>query len=65
MRQVGATESGLTDGEAQRRLTAYGANTVAAHHRNQPLTILFRQFLSPLVIILLGAAALSLALGQA
>lgn len=63
--RLAATPSGLTESEAQRRLAAFGPNGIAPQRTHHPLASFFRQFLSPMVIILLAAAALSFALGQA
>ena len=59
-----ATGLGLTESEAQARLTAYGPNGLGTQHGHHPLALLFRQFLSPMVVILIAAAALSLILGE-
>lgn len=61
MKTAGA---GLTGEEAIKRLSEHGPNGVAAGHGHHPLAIAFRQFLSPMVAILLAAAVLSFALGQ-
>ena len=55
---------GLSAEQARERLAQYGANAVSTLSTNHPLVIFFRQFLSPMVLILLLAAALSFALGQ-
>jgi Ca2+-transporting ATPase len=55
---------GLTDTEARERLAQYGPNQVAEIEPPGPLRVLWRQFQSPLVFILMVAAAVSLALGE-
>jgi Mg2+-importing ATPase len=50
---------GLTSAEAQRRLIQYGPNRLREVNGNHPVSVLFRQFRSPMVLILLGAALLS------
>ena len=62
--QVKATTSGLSSAEAARRLAIYGPNRLRDEEGNHPLTIALRQFRSPLVLILLGAAALSFLLRE-
>ncbi len=53
-------ERGLSAQEARRRLARYGPNELQTEHRDSPLQILVRQFLEPLVIVLLIAALVSL-----
>ncbi len=55
---------GLTTEEAQSRLKQFGPNELEAERRISPLAIVFRQFKSFLVIVLLIATAISLALGE-
>lgn len=55
--------AGLEPQEAARRLQSYGPNAIAQHRTNAML-ILFRQFKSPLLLLLLGAALLSAVLGD-
>jgi Mg2+-importing ATPase len=50
----------LTGEEAEKRLTKYGANLLAPKKRSDTLTLLLTQFKSPLIIILIFAAGLSL-----
>jgi P-type Mg2+ transporter len=50
---------GLTGEEAARRLRLYGANTLKAERRAGRLLLLLAQFKSPLILILVAAAALS------
>jgi Mg2+-importing ATPase len=56
------TATGLDPGEAARRLAATGPNTLAAETRDSALALLRRQFASPLVLILLAGAAVSVLL---
>ena len=62
--RLAGTEVGLTKDEAQRRLQQFGPNVLP--HKSPPsvLTILWRQFQSPLIYILLIAAVVSLAVGD-
>lgn len=61
---IDATIAGLSSVEAARRLRRFGPNVLHAPAATLPLTVLANQFRSPLVLILLAAAALSLALGE-
>jgi len=62
--RLGASAGGLQPAEAQRRLARYGANRLREVNGNRPLAVLLRQFRSPMVLILLGAALLSAALNE-
>ncbi|HWV00108.1 MAG TPA: magnesium-translocating P-type ATPase [Devosia sp.] len=59
-----ASANGLTGDEAAARRVQYGPNRLREDDGNHPLGVLFRQFRSPMVLILLGAAILSFALGE-
>jgi Mg2+-importing ATPase len=56
--------AGLSVEEAARRLVQYGPNRLRDDDGNHPMAVLFRQFRSPMVLILLAAAVLSLFLGE-
>ncbi len=56
--------SGLSQEEAESRLKQYGFNELAAVGKISPLTILFRQFKSILILILVGATIISLVTGH-
>ena len=60
--QVESAPAGLQGGEAAKRLLRYGPNTLRARKRTDTLTLLLRQFKSPIILILLAAAILSLVL---
>ena len=51
---------GLTSEQARERLRRYGANRLRSKKRTDPLTLFLAQFKSPIVLILLFAATLSL-----
>mgnify|MGYP001304163147 CR=1 FL=1 len=55
---------GLDDEEAALRLTRYGANELVERGRKSPLRILWEQFSSAMVLILIGAAVVSGSLGK-
>ncbi|MCC6065234.1 MAG: cation-translocating P-type ATPase [Thermofilum sp.] len=61
--KLGTGPSGLSEGEAARRLREYGPNEIA-EKRVSPIVMFLRQFKSFLVYILLAAAVLSVLLGE-
>jgi P-type Ca2+ transporter type 2C len=58
------TSSGLTTAEAQRRLAEHGPNELPRTDAASPWRILVAQFRSPLIWLLVGAAAVSGALAE-
>ncbi|WP_454856733.1 magnesium-translocating P-type ATPase [Rhizobium binxianense] len=56
--------SGLTSAEATARLQTYGPNTVKAGSDGTAFRTLLRQFLSPLVLILIFAAGVAASVGE-
>jgi len=61
---VSRLASGLSSTEAQRRLAEFGPNEIHHERTTTPLTLLARQFASPVIWLLLGASVLSSALGE-
>jgi len=61
---LGSGPAGLSSSEAAERLATYGENTAEEGTRLGGVRLLLRQFESPLVLILVFAAALSLALRE-
>jgi Mg2+-importing ATPase len=59
-----ASVGGLSGDEAAARLARFGPNRLGDDDGNHPVGVLFRQFRSPMVLILLAAALLSSALGE-
>ncbi|HEX6534467.1 MAG TPA: magnesium-translocating P-type ATPase [Gemmatimonadaceae bacterium] len=59
-----SSASGLSDWEAARRLAALGPNVAAPRRRAGPLRLLAAQFTSPITLLLLAAAVLSLVVGE-
>jgi Ca2+-transporting ATPase len=55
---------GLSDAEAQRRLQAYGPNEIPNAPNRSAWSILFHQFQSAVVLLLLAATAVAFALGD-
>ena len=60
LQQLQTTSKGLTQAEAEKRLTKYGSNLLKPKKRSDTLTLLLTQFKSPLILILIFAGALSL-----
>jgi P-type Mg2+ transporter len=63
--RLGSSVAGLTANEARERLARFGANRLKAKSRAAPFTLLLGQFKSPIVLILIGAAILSIFLQDA
>ncbi|MRG92463.1 cation-translocating P-type ATPase [Polyangium spumosum] len=61
---LASSESGLLSTEATRRLEEHGPNVLPRAKREGPLLLLWRQIKSPLIYVLLAAAALAFALGK-
>ena len=57
-------ERGLTQGEAEQRLQEYGSNELVDRGTKNPWKILFEQFTSVMVLILIAAAVISLLVGD-
>ena len=62
--QLRSTESGIGETEAAGRLKEFGPNEIQAAKRISAWEILLEQFKNVLILILLGATALSLVLGH-
>jgi len=54
------TAKGLTNNEARKRLSSYGANSLKPQKRSDAFTLLISQFKSPIILILIFATGLSL-----
>lgn len=64
LKALNSTEAGLSQGEAQKRLTEYGLNELRKEKRTSPTKMFAEQFKDILVVILLIATALSVAIGE-
>ncbi len=64
LRRLGAGEGGLDEQEVQARRDIFGFNSLPAAQRPRLGIIYLRQFKSPLIYLLLAAAAVSLAIGE-
>jgi Mg2+-importing ATPase len=60
LQQLQTTPRGLTSDEVQRRLLRYGSNLLKPKKKSDALTLLLAQFKSPIILILIFAAGLSL-----
>ncbi len=58
--QLGTSPRGLSPAEARERLKRYGANLLKPKGRTDNLTLLLSQYKSPIILILLFAAGLSI-----
>lgn len=65
LRHLHSSERGLSEREAAARRKIYGRNILPKEKKFSRLKIFFSQFRSPLIYILLGAAVLSAAFGDA
>ena len=64
LRRLGSSAEGLSSDEAEARLRHYGPNAVSEHAALTRLAVLTRQFKSPLLLLLVFAAAASLLTGE-
>jgi len=65
LQQTHSTTSGLSRQEAKQRLSQYGANSLKQKHKSSALMLLLNQFKSPIILILIFAAVLSIFLQDA
>jgi Ca2+-transporting ATPase len=60
LEQLGSRRSGLTETEAKKRLSRYGYNKLKGKEKTRPIVVFLKQFLSPLIYILMAAVIISL-----
>ena len=60
MNSAASVVVGLTSAEARRRVAEFGANRIRSERRANALTLFIAQFKSPIILILIGAAIVSL-----
>jgi len=60
LRELNSHRSGLTKTEAAERLLRYGSNELKGRKKTPPILAFLRQFLSPLVYVLLAAVIISI-----
>lgn len=65
LQQTHSTTSGLSRQDAKQRLSEYGANSLKQTHKSSALMLLLNQFKSPIIVILIFAAVLSIFLKDA
>ncbi len=61
---LNTNEKGLTEEEFSIRIEKYGKNTFSKREKKGPASIFFKQFLSPLIFLLLGAAIITAYLNE-
>lgn len=61
---LSSTRSGLTEAEARARLLQYGPNELKGKKKTPPIVVFLRQFLSPLIYVLLVAVIISFVVGH-
>src|SRR5215469_17434420 len=64
LQELQAAPQGLTSAEVQRRLARYGLNRIKNKRKTDAFTLFIAQFKSPIILILLFAAVLSLFLSD-
>jgi P-type Mg2+ transporter len=64
LQSVSAGEAGLSSGEAEARLKQFGPNSIKAQSRSSSLVLFLSQFKSPITLLLIIAALLSMSLGD-
>ncbi|MFA6520058.1 MAG: cation-transporting P-type ATPase [Candidatus Paceibacterota bacterium] len=57
--QLKTSAQGLTDQEAETRLSKYGKNVFHGRGKTNPVILFLKQFLSPLIFLLLGSVVLT------
>lgn len=62
--RLGASENGLTVGDAEKNLAKYGPNILRPKKKTDSLTLFASQFKSPIILILIFASVLSVFLGN-
>ncbi|MBI5413075.1 magnesium-translocating P-type ATPase [Candidatus Peregrinibacteria bacterium] len=63
-KSLGTSEHGISESEAGRRLKEHGGNDLSEKGQRHGLKILISQFTSPLILILIGAAAIAFFAGE-
>lgn len=59
LKLLGTRPEGLSENEAESRLKVYGTNAFHSHEKRNSAYLFFKQFLSPLIFLLLGASILT------
>jgi len=61
---LGTSPSGITDQEAELRLRKYGSNTFHGKEKSRTVFLFLKQFVSPLIFLLVGAVILTAILAE-
>ena len=64
LKQLSCLEKGLSNIEAEARLKKYGLNTFKTHSKSSSFILFLSQFKSPVTLLLIAAALLSMVLGD-
>jgi P-type Mg2+ transporter len=64
LQQLHSSANGLSDQDAKQRLLKYGANSLGQQRKSSAIGLLLNQFKSPIVLILIFAAGLSIFLND-
>jgi Ca2+-transporting ATPase len=64
LKTIGSSKEGLSEGEAGERLTKYGSNEIKREKGTPPWKIFVGQFKNILIMLLLGATAFSILIGE-
>src|SRR5450432_3827491 len=64
LKDLSCSENGLSNIEAGARLKQYGLNTFKARSRSSSIILFLLQFKSPITLLLIAAALLSMGLGD-
>jgi len=64
LEQLGTAEAGLSQAQADERLSQYGLNKLPEQRPPTPLRIFVRQFNNPLIYVLLAAAVVAIGIGD-
>jgi len=64
LQKLETTPEGLTNDQAEQRLSSHSADLLRPSRRSDTFTILLAQFKSPIILILLFASGLSFILGD-
>lgn len=64
LQALASSRSGLTEQEAEERLSRYGPNELKGRKKTPAVVVFLRQFLSPLVYVLVAASAVNVAIGK-
>jgi Mg2+-importing ATPase len=64
LKDLSCSENGLSGAEAGTRLKQYGPNTFKARSRSSSFILFLLQFKSPLTLLLIAAALLSMGFGR-